>query len=74
MCHLDHHRKFPAKIIGCAILDSDVAGSSKDTPRIEPKPKTQLSSTERPVCGKRKSRNVPRLIATLLIKRNMMKS
>ena len=30
-------------------LDSDVAGSSKDTQRIQPK--TQLSSTERPVCG-----------------------
>ena len=32
-------------------LDSDVAGSSKDSQRIEPKPKTQLSSTGRPVCG-----------------------
>ena len=32
-------------------LDSDVAGSSKDTQRIEPKPKTQPSSTGRPVCG-----------------------
>ena len=32
-------------------LDSDVAGSSKDTQRIQPKPKTQLSSTVRPVCG-----------------------
>ena len=30
--------------------DSDVAGSSKDTQRIEPKPKTELSSTVRPVC------------------------
>ena len=30
-------------------LDSDIAGRSKDTQRIEPKPKTQLSSTERPV-------------------------
>ena len=34
-------------------LDSDVAGSSKDTQRIEPKPKTQLSSTVRPVCGEK---------------------
>ena len=51
MCHLDHHRKFPTKIIRCVIcLDSDVAGSSKDTQRIHPKPKTQLSSTKRPVC------------------------
>ena len=30
-------------------LDSDVAGSSKDTQRIEPKPKTQRSSTGRTV-------------------------
>ena len=34
-------------------LDSDIAGSSKDTQRIEPKPKTQLSSTVRPVCGEK---------------------
>ena len=32
-------------------LDSEVAKSSKDTQRIQPKPKTQLSSTGRPVCG-----------------------
>ena len=32
-------------------LVSDIAGSSKDTQRIEPKPKTQLSRTVRPVCG-----------------------
>ena len=31
--------------------DSEVAGSSKDTQRIQPKPKTQLSRTERPVGG-----------------------
>ena len=30
-------------------LDSEVAGSSKNTQRIQPKPKTQLSRTERPV-------------------------
>ena len=30
-------------------LDSEVAGSSKDTQRIQPKPKTQLSRTEEPV-------------------------
>ena len=34
-------------------LDSDIAGSSKDTQRIEPKPKTKLSSSGRPVCGER---------------------
>ena len=32
-------------------LDSDIARSSKDIQRIEPKSKTQFSSTERPVCG-----------------------
>ena len=34
-------------------LDSDIAGSSKDTQQIEPIPKTQLSSTGRPVCGEK---------------------
>ena len=32
-------------------LDSEVAGSSKDTQRIQPTPKTQLSRTGRPVDG-----------------------
>ena len=32
-------------------LDAEVAGSSKDTQRIQPKPKAQLSRTERPVDG-----------------------
>ena len=32
-------------------LDSEVAESSTDTQRIQPKPKTHLSSTRRPVCG-----------------------
>ena len=32
-------------------LDSDVVGDSKDTQRMQPKPKIQLSSTVRPVCG-----------------------
>ena len=34
-------------------LDSDIAGSSKDTQRLEPKPKTQSSSTGRPVYGEK---------------------
>ena len=56
-------------------FDSDVAGSSKDTQRIEPKPKTQLSSTAKLVLdGEKNLWNVPSLIATLLIKRNMIKS
>ena len=39
-------------------LDSEVAGSSKDTQRIQPKPKTQLSSTERPVCGQGSTKEI----------------
>ena len=39
-------------------LDSDVAGSSKDTQRIEPKHKTQLSSTGRPVCGQESTKEI----------------
>ena len=34
-------------------VDSDIAGSSKDTQRVKPKPKTQLSRTGRPVCGEK---------------------
>ena len=34
-------------------LDSDIAGSTKDTQRIELKPKTQLSCTRTPVCGEK---------------------
>ena len=39
-------------------LDSDVAESSKDTLRIRAKPKTQLSSTERPVCGQEATKEI----------------
>ena len=53
MCHFDHRRRFPIKMIGRVILDSDVARSSKDIQRIELKPNTQLSSTGRPVCGEK---------------------
>ena len=38
-------------------LDSDVAGSSKDSQRIQPKLKTQLSRTERPVSEDQKLKN-----------------
>ena len=56
-------------------LDSDIAGSSKDTQRIEPKTNTQLSSTGKLLLnGEKNLWNVPSLIATLLIKRDMMKS
>ena len=39
-------------------LDSVVAGSSKDNQRIQPKPKTQLSSTVRPVCGQESTKEI----------------
>ena len=56
-------------------LDSGVASSSKDIQRIEPKPKTQLSSTGNLFPnGVKKPWNVPSLIATLLIKRNVIMS
>ena len=42
MCHLGLLQRFPAKIIGCVIW-------SQDSQRIQPKPKTQLSRTERPI-------------------------
>ena len=35
-----------------------VAGSSKDTQRIQPKPKTQISSTVRPVCGQETTKEI----------------
>ena len=74
MCHLDR-RRFPIKINWTCNLDSDVAGSSKDIQRIEPKPKPNCQVQGDPyVERKRKSRNVPSLIATLLIKRNMIMS
>ena len=39
-------------------LDSEVARSSKDTQRIQPKPKTQLSRTGRPVCGQESTKEI----------------
>ena len=53
MCHLDHHRKFPTKIIGCAIwiLILLEAAKTPNESNQNPKPKTQLSSMVRPVCG-----------------------
>ena len=49
MCHLDHHGKFPTQIIGWAIWILILLEAAKTPQRIEPKPKTQLSSTGRPV-------------------------
>ena len=39
-------------------LDSEVAGSSKDTPRIQPKPKTQLKRTARPAGGQESTKEI----------------
>ena len=50
MCHFDHTENF-LQDDWLHDLDSDIAGTIKDTLRIEPK--TQLSSTERPVCGEK---------------------
>ena len=77
MCHLDDHRKFPAKVIGCVIwiLMSLEAAKIPNESNQNPKPNYQVRGD--PYVDKspqRKSRNVPRLIATLLINRNMIKS
>ena len=48
MCHLDHHRKFPTKIIGRAIWILMLQEAARTPKRIEPKPTTKLSSTVRP--------------------------
>ena len=39
-------------------LDSEVAGSSKDTQRTQPKPKTKLSRTVKPVCGQESTKEI----------------
>ena len=39
-------------------LDSEVTGSSKDTQPIQPKPKTQLSRTERPEGGQESTKEI----------------
>ena len=39
-------------------MDSEVAGSSKDTQRIQPKPKTQLSRTVIPVGGQESTKEI----------------
>ena len=57
MCPLDHHRRFLSKIIGWMNWIQKVAGSSKDTQRIQPNAKTQLSKTGRPVCGSESTRS-----------------
>ena len=56
-------------------LDSDVARSSKDIQRIEPKPNTNYQvQGDLLKNGVKKPWNVQSLFATLLIKRNMIMS
>ena len=50
--------KISYKDNGMNELDSEVAGNRKDTQRIQPKPKTQLSRTERPVCGQESTKEI----------------
>ena len=50
--------KFSYKDNWMCELDSEVAGSSDDTQRIQPKPKTQLSRTERPVGGQESTKEI----------------
>ena len=73
MCHLDHHPTISYKDNWTCDLGSDVAGSSKDNQRIQPKPNYQVQG-DLLQNGVKKRWNVPSLIATLLIKRNMMES
>ena len=69
------HRKFPTMMIGCAIwiLILLAAAKTSNDSNQNPIPNCQVRGDPY-VERKRKSRNVPSLIATLLIKRNMMKS
>ena len=61
--------------IGRVILDSDVASRSKDIQRIDLKPNTNYQEQgDLLQDGKKNLWNVPSLIATLLIKRNMIMS
>ena len=75
MCHLDHHRTFPTKKIGCVIwiLMSLEAAKVLNESNQDAKPNYQV---RRDPCveEERKSRNVPSLITTLLVMRNTMKS
>ena len=47
-------------------LDSEVARSSKDTQRIQPKPKTQLSRTWRPVGGQESTKEIEKKVSCLI--------
>ena len=58
MRHLDLLPRFPFKDNRMKEFDSEVAGSSKDTQRIQPKSKTQFSRTERSVGGQESTQEI----------------
>ena len=75
MCLLDHHRKFPTMKIGCAIWILILLEAARTPNELNQNPKPKYQVRRDPcVERRRKSRNVPSLIATLLIKRNMTMS
>ena len=59
MCHLDHHRKFLTKKIGCVIWILMSLEAAKTSNESNQKPNTKLSSTGRPVCYEKKEIEEP---------------
>ena len=53
--------KISYKVFWMCDLDSEVAGSRKDNQRIQPKPKTKLPRTVRPVCGQESTKEIEKL-------------
>ena len=73
--HLHHHRKFPTKIIACVIWILMSLEAAKKTNESNQNPKPNYQGRRDPNVGKspqRKSRNVPSLFTTILIKKNIM--
>ena len=75
MCHLDHHRRFPTKISGRAIriLILLAAATTSNESNWNPIPNYQVQG-ELFQNGEKNLWNVPSLITTLSIKRNMIRS
>ena len=75
MCHLDHRRRYLVKIIGrvVRILMLQEAVKTSNEPNFNPIPNYQVQG-DLLQNGVKKPWNVPSLIATLLINRNMIMS
>ena len=75
MCHLNHRRRFPMKIIGRVIwilmLQETVKTSNESNENPVPNYQVQGDVLQN---GVKKPWNVPSLISTLSIKRNMIMS